>query len=171
MSVVNVQTRPAVPEDASELVRMAELMYESMGLPVDDAWRATAVEQTRARLGRDVMGFVVERSDDGTAPGRIVASGIGVTPVRMPGPTNLSGRFGYIQWVATEPDMRHRGYARAVLSALLAWFDAAGVTTVELHATPLGEPLYRSLGFENDDNPGLRRRAEPLPVGGSEQRA
>ena len=72
---------------------------------------------------------------------------------------NLTGRSGYVQWVATEPELRRRGAGRAVMRALLAWYGAAGVTVVELHATSDGEPLYRSLGFDDDGPPALRRRA------------
>jgi hypothetical protein len=49
--------------------------------------------------------------------------------------------------------------ARAVMVALLQWFDQRRVPVVELHATPDGEPLYRSLGFGEEGGVALRRRA------------
>jgi len=43
--------------------------------------------------------------------------------------------------------------------------DAHEVTAIELHATRMGEPLYRSLGFwEGGGAPALRRRTwDPPP--------
>jgi len=43
-----------------------------------------------------------------------------------------------------------------VTTALLEDFRQREVRAVELHATPQGEGLYRSLGFTAGDNPGLR---------------
>ncbi|MBN1170852.1 MAG: GNAT family N-acetyltransferase [Micromonosporaceae bacterium] len=83
---------------------------------------------------------------------------MGVVYTRLPGPRNLDSRVGYIQWVATDPAWRGRGYARAVLNSLLEWFRGEGVNQCELHATPAGRPLYESLGFGIGDHPGLRRK-------------
>jgi ribosomal protein S18 acetylase RimI-like enzyme len=79
---------------------------------------------------------------------------------------NVDGRTAYVQWVATDDEFRGRGCARAVMTTLLDWLDAHDVTAVELHATPMGEPLYRSLGFwEGAGSPPLRRRRwDPPPV-------
>jgi ribosomal protein S18 acetylase RimI-like enzyme len=77
---------------------------------------------------------------------------------RMPNPSRPGpAQAGYIQWVATDPDCRRRGYARAVLEAVLAWCDERRLPRVELHATTSGEPLYRSLGFVPGQYPGLSR--------------
>jgi hypothetical protein len=53
--------------------------------------------------------------------------------------------------------------ARAVTITLLDWFAARQVPSVELHATPDGESLYRALGFEQGWYPGLRIRLAPTP--------
>jgi hypothetical protein len=44
--------RRASGEDAPEIVRLAGVMYQSMGVTADDAWRTAAVEEVRPRLGR-----------------------------------------------------------------------------------------------------------------------
>jgi len=152
-----MDVRMAVPEDAAELVRLAALMFESMGVDArDPAWRAEAERQAESRLGRDLVAFVIDHPD---RPGGLACSAAGTVADRLPSPMNLTGRSGYVQWVATEPELRRRGAGRAVMRALLAWYGAAGVTVVELHATSDGEPLYRSLGFDDDGPPALRRRA------------
>ncbi len=55
------------------------------------------------------------------------------------------------------------GLARRITVALLDWYELMGVPWVELHATPEGEGLYRSLGFDEGPNPALRIRQEVPP--------
>ncbi|MFG2918983.1 GNAT family N-acetyltransferase [Kitasatospora sp. NPDC048298] len=55
------------------------------------------------------------------------------------------GRATGVYWVATLPDRRGRGAARAVLRTALAHAHPDRPAT--LVATSLGEPLYRKLGF------------------------
>ncbi len=66
---------------------------------------------------------------------------------------NPSGRAGYVQWVATDPDWRCRGFAREVMIALLARFDADEVAMDELHISPDARGLYTSLDFTETPHP------------------
>jgi len=45
------------------------------------------------------------------------------------------------------------------MDALLGWFSERDVHTVELHATPMAEALYRSMGFDDAGPRALRRRS------------
>jgi GNAT superfamily N-acetyltransferase len=158
--------RSARPDDAAEVARLAELMYRSIGLDLDEdvweRWRSTAVAAVSGRLGADLTVVVAE---DPGAPGRLVACGAGVVSQRLPSPAHRSSRVGYIQWMSTEPEFRRRGLARAVLVALLEWFESQGVDNVELHASADGEHLYRSEGFwEGSTARAMRRRPwDPAP--------
>jgi len=155
--------RMATAADASEVVRLACVMFVSMGMSdPDDGWRAAAVDVFRTRVAGDVVGAVV---DHPTVPGRLAASGVVTVATRLPTPTNPDGSSAYVQWVATDEAFRGRGFARAVMTTLLEWLDARGVGVVELHATPMGESLYRSLGFwEGAGAAALRRRrGDPAP--------
>ncbi|TXR56783.1 GNAT family N-acetyltransferase [Quadrisphaera setariae] len=147
--------RAAVPADADEVLRLAAVMYAAMGVVVVPEWYEVARTSLLSRLGEDVAVVVV---DDATRPGALAACGAGVTSQRLPGPTNLTARVGYLQWVCTDEAWRRRGLARAVTTALLEDFRRRDVWAVELHATPDGEGLYRSLGFTEGPNPGLRLR-------------
>jgi ribosomal protein S18 acetylase RimI-like enzyme len=62
--------------------------------------------------------------------------------------------------MATDPDHRRSGHARAVFEAILAWLGERCVGNVELHATVEGEPLYRAYGFYSPRYPQLRARLE-----------
>lgn len=49
--------------------------------------------------------------------------------------------------VGTVPASRRRGRARALMQHVLADASDRGARTATLQSTPMGEPLYRSLGF------------------------
>jgi GNAT superfamily N-acetyltransferase len=162
------RVRPASSQDAVEVVRLAEQMFAPL---VGDAlthdawqgWRHAAVGAVRRRLGdEDVAVFV---ADDPRRPGGLVSCGAGVIARRLPSPWQVEGLVGYVQWMSTDPAYRRQGKARAVLRALLAWFEWRGVDDVELHATTVGSALYRSEGFwEGASGLALRRRPwDPPP--------
>jgi GNAT superfamily N-acetyltransferase len=153
---VTLPVRAATAGDAAELVRLAGVMFASMGMDsTDDRWAAQGVAHVRDRIGTDVVAFVV---DDGDEPGRLLASAVGTVASRLPTPVNPSGLAGYVQWVCTEEAHRGRGLGRQVMTALLDWFDAQGVLAVELHSTVAAEALYASLGFSDDGPRAMRRR-------------
>ena len=150
-----MSARPATTADVDEVVRLAGVMYASMGHDVTDpSWIDAAHRAFEQRLGDDLAVFVVDAPD---RPG-LAASGAGTIATRLPAPNNVRARVGYIQWIATDEDARRQGHARAVMDALLTWFDDEQVPVVELHATPDGEPLYRELGFDDKGPSALRRR-------------
>jgi GNAT superfamily N-acetyltransferase len=140
--------RRATPDDAPELVRLRRVMFDAMGVDHSDPGWAVACEAVlRTALASGAMAaFVVEED------GRLVAGGVGMVEQRLPGPRTPNGRHGYVQSMATDPEARRQGHARAVFAALLDWFDAEGVTSVDLHATAYGAPLYRSFGFSEPAN-------------------
>ncbi|HCU95907.1 MAG TPA: GNAT family N-acetyltransferase [Actinobacteria bacterium] len=151
-----IAVRAAAPADTAEVIRLAALMYEAMGIDASGGpWREAARAGLAARLGADVAVFVAEEA---AADGRLAAAGAGSITRRLPGPANPGGRAGYIQWVSTDPRWRRRGLACQITIALLGWFAANQVLAVELHATSQAESLYRSLGFGPGPYPGLRIR-------------
>lgn len=164
-----VAPRPATPDDVDEVVRLAGVMYRSLGaapqaLPADrwDRWLGEAADAVRRRLGRDLAVFVCDRREGGLA-----ACGAGTVSARLPHPWHPEARVGYVQWMSTDPDRRRQGHGRAILRALVAWFAAQGIDTVELHATAAGAPLYRSEGFwGGSTGTAMRRRSwDPPPPG------
>ncbi len=66
----------------------------------------------------------------------------------VPSPYDRSCRTGYIHSIYTEPDYRHRGYARRILECIIDFCSSANLRRITLNASDQGSGLYRSLGFE-----------------------
>lgn len=161
--------RQATPADAEELVRLRAVMLKTMARPAsspgwDDGWREPArrtLAKQLAEAAPTMTAFVVDRPDGAG----LAACVVGTVDHRLGGPANPTGRVGYVFSVATDPDMRRRGFSRACMTALLGWYRAQGISKIDLRASPDGEPLYRSLGFARTKDPAMRldlsARAEP----------
>ena len=134
-------------------------MIDSLGRPGftgETGWHAESLPLLRERLAGadgDFAAFVVESPD---RPGELAALAAGTVDYRVGTPANARGRVGYVFSVATDPDARRRGYARACMDELLAWFRARGAGHVLLTASPDAQPLYESLGFTRDPDPSMR---------------
>ena len=145
-------------DDIDELVRLRGVMFASMEGVMDTTagWEAPCAEVFRRGLADgSVVAFVVDAPDGGG----LACCGVATVAARLPGPGNLTGRYGYVQSMATDERWRRRGYGRDVFAALVDWFRAEGVAAVDLHATTSGEPLYRSFGFREGETVELRWRA------------
>jgi hypothetical protein len=59
------------------------------------------------------------------------------------------GGIIYVAMVASAPGTHGRGYAEAAMRRVILEAErSAGPAPIRLHATEIGEPLYRSMGFE-----------------------
>ena len=61
------------------------------------------------------------------------------------------GPFAYLGLMTVDPGCQRRGIGRALMERILGWLDGRGTPAVLLDATPVGYPLYASLGFEDLD--------------------
>ena len=71
-------------------------------------------------------------------------------PAGIAGGTNY-GTLGHIGLVAVDPSKQRRGVALALMEHLLNWFDAQRCPIIQLDASDAGAPLYRKLGFVEDE--------------------
>ncbi|WP_105971441.1 GNAT family N-acetyltransferase [Streptomyces geranii] len=154
--------RRATPDDAEELLRLRQVMIDSMhGANTDPAWQSESLATVTARLADPDSGFaafVVDHPDRPERPGALAALVVGTIEYRIGRAGNPHGRVGFVFSVATDPDARRRGYARACMEALLEWYREQGVRQIDLTASPEAEPLYASLGFTRQPDPYLRLR-------------
>jgi len=160
----NTQAQPlvvrrAAAADAAALTRLREVMLSDMGMlaaGADPGWRDKAEEWFAQRLDDkdSFAAFVIEHPVLG-----VVSCAAGVCDQHAPGPGNPGGVQGLVFNMSTDPQYRRRGYARACLDELLAWFrDETEARVINLNATGDGMALYRSLGFAEPRYPALQLR-------------
>lgn len=74
---------------------------------------------------------------------------------------NPSGRWGYLFGVYTAPQFRRMGLSKNIVQRLMMSAKEMGITALELHATPAGEPLYIQSGFAQHNEPTYRHFYNP----------
>ena len=110
------------------------------------AFRSALPGYFRAHLGDDLFAFVVREDDMITSCALLLVAEKPMSP-KFP-----NGKTGTVLNVYTRPAYRKRGYASEVMKALLKKADGLELSVVELKATDSGYPLYRSLGFSDDNS-------------------
>jgi GNAT superfamily N-acetyltransferase len=101
-------------------------------LSAQSGWNQTAADWRRA-LELGPGGCFVAELDGGVPAGTVATCS-----------------FGPIAWIAlvlVDAPHRRQGIGAALVRHALAHLDAAGIRTIRLDATPLGQPLYEQLGF------------------------
>jgi ribosomal protein S18 acetylase RimI-like enzyme len=81
-------------------------------------------------------------------------------------------RTGWVGNLIVDPEMRRQGLGTRFMKYALGHLAARGCATVRLEADPLGEGIYRRLGFVNEfESPRFRREAggdrpdvDPVPL-------
>jgi len=143
--------REAGEKDIPELARLRRLMHEEIrlarGLPLNPEAVAAMEEAygpfARARLADGTMkAWVIE------AQGQIVACGALLILVYPPNPIDPSGRTARLYSMYTRPEHRRKGLARRIALKAIEYCKAQGIKRMNLGASPMGRPLYESLGFE-----------------------
>ncbi|WP_309093531.1 GNAT family N-acetyltransferase [Streptomyces sp.] len=148
--------RRALPEDAEEVLRLRQVMIDAL-FPSgpSPAWHGDSLPTLRSELGEADGNFAAFVVDHPRRPGALASLVAGTIDYRIGRPGDPRGLVGFVFSVATDPDARRRGYARACMTTLLGWFRERGVRRVQLTASPEAEPLYVSLGFRPKPDPLL----------------
>jgi GNAT superfamily N-acetyltransferase len=138
--------RTATPEDSAVILhhrrRMFEDMREGTAQDLDRMVEATAAWLVRSLADGSYRGWLAENVE-----GKIVAGG-GVLVSSWPaGPRDHYPRRALIINVYTEPEFRRQGLARRLMLLMIQWLKDEGFTSVSLHASAEGRPLYDALGF------------------------
>ncbi|WP_328771947.1 GNAT family N-acetyltransferase [Streptomyces sp. NBC_00286] len=149
--------RRATPEDAEEVLRLRQVMIDSVhATDSSTEWQAESLPTLRARLADAEGEFAAFVVDHPSRLGALAALAVGTIEYRIGRAGNPHGAVGYVFSVATDPDARRRGYARACMETLLDWFREKGAAQVDLNASAEAEPLYASLGFVRKPDPSMR---------------
>ncbi|MCD7439596.1 GNAT family N-acetyltransferase [Streptomyces lincolnensis] len=153
--------RRAGAQDVAEVLRLRQVMIDSVfsgrnAAEASTEWQSASLPTLRSRLAEpdgDFVAFVVEHPE---RPGALAALAAGTVEYRIGRAGNPHGRIGHVFSVATDPDARRRGYARACVEELLQWFRERDVPQVDLNASAEAEPLYAALGFVRKPDPSMR---------------
>lgn len=148
--------RRARPEDAEEVLRLRQVMIDSLARSDRSTdWHTESLPVLRGRLAEPDGVFATFVVDHPERPGTLAALVAGTLDYRIGGAGNPRGTDGYVFSVATDPDARRRGYARACMEALLEWFREHGARRVRLTASTQAESMYVSMGFRLKPDPLL----------------
>lgn len=143
-----MKVEKASSDDINELrdLRLAYLCEDSGPLDENDAdmIRNTLPDYFRSHLNRDLFVNVI-RSD-----GKIISCAFLLVIEKPMSPAFINGRTATVLNVYTCPDFRHRGCARKIMQKLLADAEEMEISVIGLKATADGYPLYRSLGFADE---------------------
>lgn len=141
-----ITIRRATADDVDVITHQRRAMFEAMRLGDPAALEAMDVEfarWARAKIAEGLYLGWLAQADDG-----VIAAGAGLWLMEwIPGPVTLLSPRGYILNVYTEPAYRKRGLATRLVSAILEWCRANGITLVSLHASDAGRAVYEALGF------------------------
>ncbi|MFF4346460.1 GNAT family N-acetyltransferase [Streptomyces sp. NPDC001530] len=149
--------RRALPEDAEEVLRLRQVMIDSVfAADGSTEWHAQSLPTIRRKLADPDGNFVAFVVDHPDRPDALAALVAGTIEYRIGRAGNPHGAVGHVFSVATDPDARRRGYARACMETLLDWFRERGAAQVDLNASAEAEPLYAALGFVRKPDPSMR---------------
>jgi GNAT superfamily N-acetyltransferase len=142
--------RPSTTEDAALIAQHRVLMFADQGDYAESDLRLMesryAAWVAPKLASGDYVGWFAE-----TDSGEVVA-GVGLWLREWPPILNdETGKQGYVENVYTAPFHRRQGLSRKLMHALLAWVYETHVTqNIALHAAPIAQPLYESLGFVSE---------------------
>jgi GNAT superfamily N-acetyltransferase len=108
---------------------------------------ARAMQREDALVERQLHGFSRRLARAGI--GRFIVARLEGRPVGF-GSLAIYGHVGWIGFMGTEPDVQGRGVGSAVMKRLLGMAAEAGLKTLKLDATNVGENLYSKFGFKKE---------------------
>ncbi|MGW3112486.1 GNAT family N-acetyltransferase [Streptomyces sp. NPDC001091] len=151
--------RRALPEDAREVLRLRQVMIDSVSGGGDaGTWHEESLPALRTRLADPDDTFAAFVVDHPERAGTLAALAAGTVEYRIGRESNPHGTVGFVFSVATDPGTRRRGYSRACMDALLAWFRERGARQIQLTASADARPLYEAMGFEPKPDPLMELR-------------
>ncbi len=155
MEATQFTVRQGTPADAPLIAAQRRAMFLDMGYEDGTALQAASVAfdawlAEKLRKNEYFSWFALNSGGE-------VVAGVGLVLQDMqPGPLDSSTRRAYVLNVYTNPDYRHMGLARQLMTILMEWCRAQGLRTIVLHASEAGRPLYESLGFRQTNEMRIR---------------
>jgi GNAT superfamily N-acetyltransferase len=149
-----LQISVAREEDLEELVRLRidfvlDTHPEATPSQREEAEAATRAYITEGMCRGNYVGYI------GRLDGRL-ACAAALLIYKLPPMTNRIDRTqGHVLNVFTYPEFRRRGYANEMMGFLAEDARRRGIFRLYLNATRMGEPLYRAIGFHEQEEKAL----------------
>ncbi len=138
--------RPARYKDIHFLVSARIDFLRALGYPIQPEEEPQAAQQIEfflaTHLDRDLFGWIAVDKEILAAAGFLQVIEV------MWQPMAPKGRYGRIINILTLPPYRHQGLARVIMQELICKARELDLAYLDLDASPEGQPLYESLGFE-----------------------
>jgi GNAT superfamily N-acetyltransferase len=154
---VDIRIRTAGIEDLNHILHHRRAMFEEIGFRdpavlnrVDELSREYFAEALRTGAYR---AWVAQNTN-----GRVLG-GAGIVISSWPGyPGENHAKRVWILNMYTEPEARRQRIAKRLVQTIVDWCRKEGFSSVSLHASDAGRPLYASLGFQttNEMRLGLK---------------
>lgn len=97
-------------------------------------------------LNRDIFCYLVKEQEENIACAFLLVT------EKPASPMFLTGKTGLVLNVYTKPAHRKMGFGKKVMEALLRDAKEMQLSSVELKATDAGYPLYKAVGFVDDES-------------------
>lgn len=145
-------------EDLKHVVHHRRAMFEEMGYrdsaTLEGVDKASREYFSQALHAGAYVGWLAEESSR-----QKVVGGGGVVIAPWPGfPGENRAERAWILNMYTNPEVRRLGVAKRLLEMMIDWCRKQGYSTVSLHASAAGRPLYESMGFEPTNEMRLNLR-------------
>ena len=137
--------REATVADLATIMRHRRGMFYDMGFC--DKAALDAMETTSAPFIKTGLEEGSYRAWLAEVNGAVVAGGALLIVGHPSAPNDPNPRRAWILNLYTEPEHRHRGYAKAIVETIIEWCRTQGFESVSLHASDAGRHLYEVLGF------------------------
>lgn len=98
-----------------------------------------------ATLNKELFAYVIREGQT------IAACAFLLVSVKPMSPAFPNGRTGSVLNVYTRPAFRRRGYAKRIMETLLCDAEKMDLSLIELKATEAGYPLYKCVGFRDEE--------------------
>ena len=147
LNSITVQVRPAIQPEDRLIAQHFYRMWLDVDVPasaIQPNWETLVVEYIEnARQSLNYQAFVAQKDDE-------VVGSVGCQRFAGLYPNMLKPEYrlyGYIWGVYVEPAHRQQGIGAQLMQHAIAHLKSIGCTHAILNASPLGEPVYKRLGF------------------------
>ena len=120
--------------------------------PRNDEWKKRTKNFLESGIENDDVAMVVAREENTSS---VVGCGIAFIIKGLPKFYLAGDSYGYIRWMAVDPEMRNQGIGGEIMRTLLSYFKKQKVRTLQIHAGERAKNFYERFGFGVSENENM----------------